>query len=389
MNQQFTDIINDELDPILGEFTSQTLASSSIITSPLKLIRQSNVIEIQNVHTKYKRVIQETIQKIILEIEKYYQQLIERNQAINFKLYQRIAEQTSNIQQLQDIVNQLTLDNMQFRNKQYEEEITQEFYDPQQYTIRQQKKELLELYDLNDQLSNKLKRQESVNSQWQDTIKRQNSQLLFYEKKITEQEQFISDLKIQISELQKQNTELQQQFNNISKQSQKCIDRLNQHEKNDIHSSKGKYSTLNQNETIETQQQSNKLTSQLKIINTTDHETATQPSQKCILQKRQKLILQSLEYQNCSDFEISVKNRQYYQNTIKKTELLDISDIIKPKFQKKPQILDDLYLYSNRQRNTTKIIQVQRKVDVTISFKLKEGSFFEEKQALYIRMMFY
>ncbi|CAD8068530.1 unnamed protein product [Paramecium sonneborni] len=360
MNQQFTDIIDDQLDPILGEFTSITLTSSSIINSPLKLIRQSNVVEIQNVHTKYKRLIYEIIEKIIIEIEKYYQQLIERNQAINFKLYQRIAEQTSNIQQLQEIVNQLTQENLQFRNKEFEEEITQEFYDPQQYAIRQQKKELLELYDLNDQLSNKLKRQESINNQQQDTIKRQISQLNLQDKKIAEQQQLIAYLKSQIEELQKQQIEFQQQIRNLQRNSQKHIDSNINYQSCDINSSKAKHSTLNQNDSIdnqndkqETEQQSNKLTKRIKNQLTSDQETATQPSQKCIFQKRQKLILQSLEYQNCSDFEVSAKNRQYYQNTIKKTELLDISEIIKPKYKKRPQDLDDLYLYSNRYRNSS------------------------------------
>ncbi|CAD8064511.1 unnamed protein product [Paramecium primaurelia] len=360
MNQQFTDIINDQLNPILGEFISQTLTSSSIINSPLKIIRQSNVVEIQNVHTKYKRVIKETIQQIILEIEKYYQQLIEKNQAIIFKLYQRIAEQTSVIQQLQNLVNQLTQENIEFRTKKPEEEITQEFYDPQQYTIRQQKKELLELYDISDQLQNKLKRQESINNQLLDTIKRQNSQLSSQQQSITEQQLMIQNQKSRILEHQKYQAELEQQIIDIQKQSQKIIERQNDQERIEIHSSKAKYLTLNQNDSIvskfnkpEIQNINNKQLNPLKNLLTTDQETETQPSQKCLFQKRQKLLLQSLEYQNYSDFEISVKNRYQSKNTIKKTELFDISEIIKPKYKKKPQDLDELYLYSHRYRNSS------------------------------------
>ncbi|CAD8089425.1 unnamed protein product [Paramecium sonneborni] len=153
MNQQFTDIIDNSLDPILGEFTSININ----IFKHYKFSSGSGHLMLQKLKISTK------------------------------------TEQTSNIQQLQEILNKLIQENLQ-----YEEEIILEFYDPKQYTIKQQKKELLELYDLNDQLLNKLTKQESINNQQQDTIKRQNSLLNSqkdYRTKITNSKSEISNIR--------------------------------------------------------------------------------------------------------------------------------------------------------------------------------------------------
>ncbi|CAD8089423.1 unnamed protein product [Paramecium sonneborni] len=144
----------------------------------------------------------------------------------------------------------------------------------------------------------------------------------------------------------------------------------------------------NQNYRQETEQQSNKLINRLRNIPTTDLETVIQPSKKCIFQKRQKLISQSLEQQNCSDFELSAKTRQCYQYTIKNYELLDISEFIKSiQVLKKDLKIQMINIYTLIGTEiAAQVITMSLQKNFNFSFKLKKY-YLKQKQIIQFRMI--